>query len=191
MAGPSTFLVFAGILLILAGSALNSFQNVIEELLMKMLVNYREPHPLEIVGWEGVYGTLLSAFVLLPAAYYIPGSDCGGRLENSLDTLYQLRSPAVLFLVLCYVAALGYMNYSSMELSRLLSAVVRNHQCHGDGVWTFHCNRSATLACAVYPSAPPPSASSLRDRRTPSHHQTLCDDTPQSPAPPDYQCQSP
>ena len=126
MAGPSTFLVFAGILLILAGSALNSFQNVIEELLMKMLVNYREPHPLEIVGWEGVYGTLLSAFVLLPAAYYIPGSDCGGRLENSLDTLYQLRSPAVLFLVLCYVAALGYMNYSSMELSRLLSAVVRN-----------------------------------------------------------------
>ena len=93
---------------------------------MKMLKGYQEPHPLEIVGWEGVYGTLLSGLVMLPAVYYMPGSDCGGRQENSLDTLYQLRNPAVLFLVLAYIAGLGCMNYTSMELSRLLSAVVRN-----------------------------------------------------------------
>ena len=118
--------MFIGILLIIAGSALNSFQNVVEELLMKMLQNYQEPHPLEIVGWEGVYGTLLSGLIMLPAVYYLPGDDCGGRQENSLDTLYQLRNPAVAFLVLAYISGLGIMNYSSMELSRLLSAVVRN-----------------------------------------------------------------
>jgi drug/metabolite transporter (DMT)-like permease len=118
--------VFLGILLIIAGSALNSFQNVVEELLMKMLKNYQEPHPLEIVGWEGVYGTLLSGLVMLPIVYYLPGDDCGGRQENSLDTLYQLRNPAVLFLLLAYIGGLGCMNYTSMELSRLLSAVVRN-----------------------------------------------------------------
>ena len=126
VAGPSTTLVFLGLLLILAGAALNSFQNVVEELLMKMLTQYKEPHPLEIVGWEGVYGTLLAGLVMLPAVYYMPGDDCGGRQENSLDTLYQLRNPTVLMLVVAYIAALGYMNYSSMELSRLLSAVVRN-----------------------------------------------------------------
>ena len=123
---PSTSLVFLGILLIVLSAALNSFQNVVEELLMKKLVNYSMPHPLEIVGWEGVYGTLLSGLVMLPAVHYIPGGDCGGRQENSIDTLYQLRNPAVLFLVLAYIAGLGTMNYTSMELSRLLSAVVRN-----------------------------------------------------------------
>ena len=122
----STSLVFFGLLLILAGSALNSIQNVIEELLMKMLTSYREPHPMEIVGWEGVYGTLLSALIMLPAVYYLPGDDCGKRQENSLDTLYKLQNPKVLLLVVSYIAGLGCMNYSSMELSRLLSAVVRN-----------------------------------------------------------------
>ena len=125
-ARTSAFLVFFGLLLILAGSALNSIQNVVEELLMKLLVNYREPHPLEIVGWEGVYGMFLSALIMLPAVYYLPGSDCGGRQENSLDTLYKLQNPKVVALVLSYIAGLGAMNYSSMELSRLLSAVVRN-----------------------------------------------------------------
>ena len=119
-------LVFIGLLLVLAGSALNSVQNVIEELLMKMLTSYREPHPMEIVGWEGIYGTLLSAFIMLPAVYYLPGSDCGGRQENSLDTLHKLQNPKVLLLLLSYIAGLGCMNYSSMELSRLMSAVVRN-----------------------------------------------------------------
>ena len=126
LAGPSTELVFLGIILIVASSALNALQNVVEELLMKMLVNYQEPHPLEIVGWEGVYGTLIASLVLLPAVYYIPGSDCGGRLEDSLDTLSRMADPAVLLLVIGYVGGIGYMNYASMELSRMLSAVVRN-----------------------------------------------------------------
>ena len=121
------FLSFVGLLLILAGAALNSIQNVIEELLMKMLTNYREPHPMEIVGWEGIYGTLLSALIMLPVVYYLPGSDCGQRRENSLDTLYKMQNPKVLLLLLVvHLPGWAAMNYSSMELSRLLSAVVRN-----------------------------------------------------------------
>lgn len=117
--------IVIGVMLTLASAVLNSFQNVVEELLMKMLSNYAEPHPLEIVGWEGVFGTLLSGFVMLPAVHYIGGSDCG-RQEDAIDTLKQFHDPLVCMLVLAYVFGLALMNYFSMELSRLLSAVVRN-----------------------------------------------------------------
>jgi len=122
----SGFEIALGIILTLASSMLNAFQNTIEELLMKMLSNYAEPHPLEIVGWEGVFGTMLSAFVMLPIVAHVPGNDCGGVQEDSIDTLKQFQDPLVVFLILSYILGLAFMNYFSMELSRLLSAVVRN-----------------------------------------------------------------
>jgi len=124
--GASGFEIALGIILTLASSVLNAFQNVIEELLMKMLSNYAEPHPLQIVGWEGIFGTMLSAFVMLPIVAHVPGSDCGHVQEDSIDTLKQFKDPLVVFLVLSYILGLAFMNYFSMELSRLLSAVVRN-----------------------------------------------------------------
>jgi len=117
--------VVIGVILTIASAILNSFQNVVEELLMKMLSNYAEPHPLEIVGWEGVFGTILSGFVMLPIVHSIGGDDCG-RQEDAIDTLKQFQDPLVVLLVIAYVLGLALMNYFSMELSRLLSAVVRN-----------------------------------------------------------------
>lgn len=114
-----------GILLVLLASALNAVQNVFEEKLLKA-VGGAEVDPLELVGWEGTFGTLLSAFVLLPIVYQIPGPDCG-KAEDSLNTLKQLQnSPMAVGLSLSFVFGLMLMNWTSQQISQQLSAVHRN-----------------------------------------------------------------
>lgn len=114
-----------GILLVLLASALNAVQNVFEEKLLKA-VGGAEVDPLELVGWEGTFGTLLSAFVLLPIVYQIPGPDCG-KAEDSLNTLKQLQnSPLAVGLSLSFIFGLMLMNWTSQQISQQLSAVHRN-----------------------------------------------------------------
>jgi len=43
---------------------------------------------LQIVGWEGVFGTAMMVFILLPIVYFLPGMDGGGLHENSIETLH-------------------------------------------------------------------------------------------------------
>ena len=73
-----------GIILVLLASALNAVQNVFEEKLLKA-VGGAEVDPLELVGWEGLFGSLLSMFVLLPIVYQIPGDDCGRSGARSVQ----------------------------------------------------------------------------------------------------------
>jgi hypothetical protein len=114
-----------GILLVLLASALNAVQNVFEEKLLKA-VGGAEVDPLELVGWEGIFGTILSAFLLLPVVYYIPGDDCG-RAEDSLNTMEQLKnSPMAIMLSLSFIVSLCLMNWTSQQISQQLSAVHRN-----------------------------------------------------------------
>jgi hypothetical protein len=86
--------VLIGIVLVLAGSALNSCQGVLEEKLMKGLGDDVEAHPLQVVGWEGVFGCMWSAFVMLPIVQAMSGSDCGS-VENTLDTLKMMHNSPV------------------------------------------------------------------------------------------------
>ena len=114
-----------GIFLVLLASALNAVQNVFEEKLLKA-VGGAEVDPLELVGWEGLFGTILSAFLLLPIVQQIPGSDCG-KAEDTLNTLKQLQnSPMAICLFLSYVISLMLMNWTSQQISQQLSAVHRN-----------------------------------------------------------------
>lgn len=48
--------------------------------------------PLKIVGFEGVFGSLMMLGVLLPAAYFLPGPEGYGLHENTLDTLAMIKS---------------------------------------------------------------------------------------------------
>lgn len=47
--------------------------------------------PLKIVGWEGVFGTLLMVVIVLPIVYFLPGVDGEGFHENTLETLHVSR----------------------------------------------------------------------------------------------------
>jgi hypothetical protein len=48
--------------------------------------------PLKIVGFEGVFGSIMMLGVLLPVAYFLPGPEGYGLHENTLDTLAMIRS---------------------------------------------------------------------------------------------------
>jgi len=114
-----------GILLVLLASALNAIQNVFEEKLLKA-TGSAEVDPLELVGWEGLFGTILTAFVLLPVVQHIPGSDCG-KAEDTLNTLKQLsNSPLSVMMCLSFVVGLAIMNWTSQQISQKLSSVHRN-----------------------------------------------------------------
>ena len=71
------------------GMLLNAVQFVFEETLLKD----RAYPPLQVVGWEGVWGFCLCLFVALPITYFIPapvgppgsGTGIGGHYENALD----------------------------------------------------------------------------------------------------------
>lgn len=52
--------------------------------------------PLKIVGWEGVFGTLIMVLVLLPVVYFVPGEDGSGLHENTIETLHvRFLSPPI------------------------------------------------------------------------------------------------
>ncbi len=115
--------VLLGIALVLAGTALNAVQGVLEEKLMKA-VGGAEVHPLELVGWEGVFGLIFSAYILLPVVHWLPGPNCGS-VENLFDTLYMVQQPFVFALIGIFIVALMIMNYLSQQISKVLSAVHR------------------------------------------------------------------
>ena len=55
--------------------------------------------PLQIVGWEGIFGTFFMVAILLPIVSVTPGEDGSGFHENTLETLH------VSFPLLCRVIA--------------------------------------------------------------------------------------
>ena len=64
---------------------------VFEEKLLKGQ-GYAEVDALEVVGWEGFFGTLLSFFVMLPICAHVAGSDYGNVAENTLGTVPQVQT---------------------------------------------------------------------------------------------------
>ena len=44
--------------------------------------------PLQIVGWEGVFGTFFMVAILLPIVSVTPGQDGSGFHEDTLETLH-------------------------------------------------------------------------------------------------------
>lgn len=82
--------------------------------------------PLKIVGYEGLFGFIAMALVLMPISQFLPGEDGQGVHENSLDTLYMLaHNPTILTVVLFDVVALLGLNVSGMCVTGHFGAVFR------------------------------------------------------------------
>mmetsp|Transcript_38230 Transcript_38230/g.83160 ORF Transcript_38230/g.83160 Transcript_38230/m.83160 type:complete len:450 (-) Transcript_38230:4544-5893(-) len=81
--------------------------------------------PMAIVGLEGLYGTLLMSLVILPAVYFLPGPDVGGRQENTLDSLELLKNGPILVLGLAQMFAMMMYNFAGMSVTSNLGAVFR------------------------------------------------------------------
>ncbi|TPP59738.1 Solute carrier family 35 member F6 [Fasciola gigantica] len=111
-----------GVALVLVGAFTSACQMIVEEVFIKN----RGFHPLQAVGMEGLFGSLMMIVVALPAVHFIPGSDLNGSFENVLDALYQIVNNTLL-LVNCilYILSIAFFNYFGLSITRYLSAVHR------------------------------------------------------------------
>ena len=99
----------------------------------------------KILGTVGYFTlmNLFSEFILLcfqavlPAMYFIPGSDVNNNYENSLDALYQIaNSPRLLVFCLLYLTSIAFYNYFGLAVTRSLTgkllalAMLNKLRCH-------------------------------------------------------------
>jgi len=113
--------VIVGLLFIIVCQFFSAVQMVVEEVLLK---NRNFP-PLQIVGMEGIIGTLLMTFVILPAMYFIPGSN-QGSYENSLDAIQMIQHNYLLLsMILVYWISIGFYNFCGLSVTKQLTAVHR------------------------------------------------------------------
>ncbi|XP_033736319.1 solute carrier family 35 member F6-like [Pecten maximus] len=111
-----------GIILIVSSQLVSASQMIVEEIFLKK----RSLHPLQVVGLEGSYGVIFMSVIVLPAMYYIPGSDVNNSYENSLDALYQIANePQLLVFCLLYLLSIAFYNYFGLAVTKSLTAVHR------------------------------------------------------------------
>lgn len=134
------YLVGVGILLILAGQLVCAAQMVVEEKLLKGH-NFQ---PMHIVGVEGILGTLVMAFIVLPILFFIPGDHPSPlpyhTYENSLDAILQIvRSWKLVFFSLLYLFSIAFYNFFGLSVTKHLTCVHRTliDACRTIVVWTF------------------------------------------------------
>jgi len=144
----STFLEILGIILIIAGQAVQASQMVCEEFLMKKF--HPPPHPMVIVGMEGVWG-VLCMIVFLVILQYTPGyddacitnfkeqcsmdepppesNDCSAITlyhEETDETLKMIgESPTLYVLVIIYCIAILMYNIAGMNVTKYFTAIHR------------------------------------------------------------------
>ncbi|GLD96666.1 hypothetical protein PINS_up005349 [Pythium insidiosum] len=109
-----------GILMIVLSCGVQAFQYVYEE---KLMDEGESAPPLVVVGMEGVWGLLLTTFVVYPIAYLVPGSDLGSneRFDDALEMLKNSSLAQTIALVYVLVI-LGY-NVFAVSVTYLLNSI--------------------------------------------------------------------
>jgi len=92
--------MIVGVIVLIIGQVLGSLSYIFEE---KFLSDYADVHPLIVVGWEGVWGTII-LIVMLLGMQFIPCSNksiCSptGVIEDSYSAILELGSstPQIIF----------------------------------------------------------------------------------------------
>lgn len=114
--------ILFGMLLIVLSQAVQAAQVTFEDFFMADLAI----PPLKIVGYEGLFGSLMMIGIMLPMVQHLPGKEGNGIHEDSIDTWHMImNSPMIAsILVLDMFAMLAY-NISGMCVTGHLGAVFR------------------------------------------------------------------
>ena len=64
--------------------------------------------PLQVVGYEGLLGTIVLFGILMPIVYFIPGKDGQGLHEDSLETAYMVIPPFPLLYIMSGMSLHAY-----------------------------------------------------------------------------------
>lgn len=116
-----TELLILGIGLVLFSQIIQAGQMVGEEYLMKEV----DLEAMEVIGYEGMWGSLVMLIVVVPVLYFWPGGDAGSQ-ENIIDTVTMMSNSSQLLLAWCllFASCLIY-NLSGIMITSYLSAVHR------------------------------------------------------------------
>lgn len=117
--------IVAGDLLIIMAQIIVAVQMVYEE----KVIGGHNVHPLEAVGWEGIFGFLFLGLLLVPF-YYI---DAGAfselpthRLDDAVDAFHQLgQNPKILTATLGNIFSIAFFNFAGISITREISATTR------------------------------------------------------------------
>uniref|UniRef100_K3WIZ6 EamA domain-containing protein n=1 Tax=Globisporangium ultimum (strain ATCC 200006 / CBS 805.95 / DAOM BR144) TaxID=431595 RepID=K3WIZ6_GLOUD len=109
-----------GIVMIVLSCGVQAFQYVFEE---KLMDEGDSAPPLIVVGMEGVWGLVLTTFVVYPIAYLVPGNDFGSN--ERFDDAYEMLSNSHLLqaIVLVYVVAILAYNVFAVSVTYLLNSI--------------------------------------------------------------------
>jgi hypothetical protein len=86
--------------------------------------------PLEVVGWEGIFGLTIISILLVPF-YYIPvGKDFGqnprGVLEDALHGFTQIRNnPLLAIAFFLGVISIAFFNFAGITITKEVSSTSR------------------------------------------------------------------
>jgi len=109
-----------GDIIIVSAQVVVSIQMVVEE---KFISKYNVP-PLQVVGWEGLWGFLMLSTLLIPF-YYIPTGG-GGRLENTPDAFVQIgNSWVILVATIGNIISIAFFNFFGISMTKYSSATTR------------------------------------------------------------------
>lgn len=113
--------ILLGMGLVMLGQVVQAGQLVAEEYLMKDV----DLPGMQIIGWEGIWGTLLMLIVVYPLLWFVPGHD-HGHFEDAVDTFTMVgNSPHLFGLVVVYLLSCGSFNASGIAVTGALSATHR------------------------------------------------------------------
>ena len=113
-----------GDILVIAAQAIVALQMCIEE---KFIGKYEVP-PLQVVGFEGMFGFFILSILLVPM-YYLPGphgSTPGDRLENAPDAMLQLaNNDNIKAAVALNVMSIAFFNFFGVSVTKHMNATAR------------------------------------------------------------------
>jgi len=108
-----------GITFILLSCVVQGAQYVFEERVM----SFNNAPPLVVVGMEGVWGSLMIPFIVLPLAYYMPGPD-NGCIEDIFDTLIMMQNnEALKWMLLLFCGIVFFYNVFCIYVTYLLDSI--------------------------------------------------------------------
>jgi len=117
----STSELFLGMGLVALGQVVQAAQLIAEEYLMKDV----DLPGMQIIGWEGIWGTAMMLLIVYPLLYVLPGSDHGHQ-EDVIDTFTMVKNNGHLcLLVIVYLISCGSFNASGIAVTGALSATHR------------------------------------------------------------------
>ncbi|KAK9811225.1 hypothetical protein WJX72_000252 [[Myrmecia] bisecta] len=114
--------VVLGMGLIVLSQAVQAAQVTVEDYCMQSL----DFDPLSVVGYEGLFGSIVMLAVALPVVQYLPGEDGNGVHEDSLDTIHMVtHSPAIAIALGINILALTVFNIAGMFTTEDVGAAAR------------------------------------------------------------------